>query len=166
MARKVKNEVKTKRVDGYLHRVVSMATEDGKTQYSLQPLSWEFKPRDFFQILIGAAIIGTPLAFTEEVWTLGQELPMQNALFIAVTTLVVLGLYVYFNFYRYHLRGYLMHYFLRVFLIYFGSIGVVTSILLLVGKAPFFTDPGTAIKRIIIIGLASSMSATVSDSLK
>ncbi|WP_028974258.1 DUF2391 family protein [Spirochaeta cellobiosiphila] len=159
-------EVKTKRIDGYLHRIIQIEGDQNKINYTLQPIGWEFKPRDFFQILMGAAILAIPLAFTGEVWDLGKDLSMTRVVWIGITTITILGLYVYFNMYRFHLRNYIPHFLIRICLIYLGSLTVVTIILLLIDKAPFLTAPQIAIKRIVIIGFASSMSATVTDSLK
>jgi len=64
---------RVERVGGYLHRVVPILDISGKVlDYALKPLMVEFRPRDLMQVLIGAAILAVPGAFTEETWRLGE----------------------------------------------------------------------------------------------
>ena len=50
-------------------------------------------------------MLGIPVALTEEVWTLGQQLPASNTIGIVLVSLVFLSLFVYFIFYKDNLRG-------------------------------------------------------------
>ena len=60
-----KPEVTTKRVGGYLHKVVPIVDGAGKVlNYALSPLMVEFRPRDLMQINVGASI----LAFAISAW--------------------------------------------------------------------------------------------------
>ncbi|MDZ7797967.1 MAG: hypothetical protein U5N56_13450 [Candidatus Marinimicrobia bacterium] len=72
-----------KRIGGYLHRIIPVADASGKIlSYTLKPVMVEFRPRDLLQIIVGASILAVPVAFTEETWMLGGELPLKNVLFL------------------------------------------------------------------------------------
>ena len=70
-----------RRIGGYLHRVVPVVDGAGKVlNYALSPLMVEFRPRDMMQIIVGASVLAVPVAFTEETWNLGAQLPLANVL--------------------------------------------------------------------------------------
>lgn len=91
-----------KRIGGYLHRVVPIVDATGKVlDYALKPLMIEFKPRDVMQVIVGASLLSIPVAFTEEAWVLGNELPMLNVVCLSALSLLFIGLFVFYNFYRF-----------------------------------------------------------------
>ena len=95
-----------KRIGGYLHRVVPIADKSGKIlSYALKPFMVEFRPRDAFQVIVGAAILAIPVALTEEAWTLGERLPLNNVVSLALLSLLFISTFVYFNFYRFNFSG-------------------------------------------------------------
>jgi uncharacterized membrane protein len=126
----------------------------------------ELKPRDIMQIIVGASILAIPVGFTEETWNLGARLPLNNVLALAMISLIFISLFVFFNFYRFQLRGYVFEYIKRVGAIYVISLLVVGILLTLIEKCPWGTDNIVALKRMIIVAFPSSMSAAISDTLK
>ena len=83
-----------RRIQGQLHSVQPVSDDSGKVvQQLVSPLMVEVRFRDLCQILIGACVLAIPVAFTEEVWTLGRELPMLNVLGIGLTSVVFLSLF-------------------------------------------------------------------------
>lgn len=156
-----------KRIGGYLHRVVPIMDETGKVvQHVLKPLMVEFRPRDLMQVIVGASILAVPVAFTEETWKLGAELELGNVLLLSGMSILFIALYVYFNFYKFHLRSHVLEYAKRVFSIYFFSLLVVALLLTIIERCPWGTDSLVAIKRILIVAFPASMSAAISDTLK
>ena len=88
------HEEMVKRIGGYLHRVVPIKDATGKVlDYALKPLMIEFKPRDVMQVVVGASLLSIPVAFTEETWVLGAELPMANVVGLSVLSLLFIGLF-------------------------------------------------------------------------
>ncbi len=157
----------TQRVGGYLHRVIPVRDANGKIiDHVLKPLMIEFRPRDLLQVIVGAALLAVPVAFTEETWVLGTQLPMKNVLFLSAFSLVSIALFVYFNFYRFTFKGHVFEYIKRVTAIYLFSLLVVAILLTIIQKCPWETDKLTAIKRILIVAFPASMSAAVSDTVK
>ena len=156
-----------KRIGGYLHRVVPIVDKSGEIlSYALKPIMVEFKPRDVFQVIVGAMLFAMPLAFTEEVWNLGEDLPMKNVTTLSLLALFLIGVFVYFNFYRYSLKGHYFQFFLRVFSICFLTIAIVATTLTIIQKCPWSTDMTLAIKRVLLVSVPAAMSATLSDTIK
>jgi len=156
-----------KRIGGHLHRVVPIADKSGKIlSYVLKPLMVEFKPRDVFQVVVGASILAIPVALTEEAWTLGEKLPVQNVGYLSLLSMIFISTFVYFNFYRFNFSGHALDYIKRVLGTYIISLIVVGLILTIIQKCPWGIDNILAVKRIIIVAFPASMSATISDTIK
>jgi uncharacterized membrane protein len=162
-----KPESTTKRIGGYLNRVVPITDSAGKVvNYALKPLMVEFRPRDLMQVIIGASILAVPVAMTEETWVLGAELPMRNVLMLSGLSLLFIAGFVYYNFYRFNFKGHLFEYIKRVAAIYLFSMLVVGLLLTIIQKCPWGVDNLMAIKRVMIVSFPASMAAAVSDTLK
>lgn len=156
-----------RRIGGYLHRVVPIKDATGKVlDYTLKPLMIEFKPRDAMQVIVGASLLSIPVAFTEETWVLGAELPLGNVIALSALSILFIGLFVYYNFYRFNFKGHVVEYVKRIASTYLLSLLVVALILTIIDKCPWTTDHITAIKRILIVAFPASMSAAVSDAIK
>ncbi len=162
-----KSTATIKRIGGYLHRVVPVIDSAGKLlQFAVTPLMVEFRPRDLMQVIVGASVLAVPVAFTEETWKLGEALPLINVLTLSFISLIFIGAFVYFNFYRFMLKDHIVDYFKRTIAIYLFSLIVVSIILTIIQKCPWGTDNLLALKRIMIVGFPASMSAAISDTIK
>lgn len=159
--------ISIKRIGGYLHRVVPIMDASGKVlSYALKPLMVEFRPRDLFQVIVGASILAIPVAFTEETWDLGEKLPLNNVLMLGGLSIVFIACFVFFNFYRFTFKDHRFEYIKRVFATYVVSLLVVGALLTIIQKCPWGVDNVLAFKRIIIVAFPASMSALISDVLK
>lgn len=162
-----KTKIKIKRIGGYLHRVVPIFDEAGKViNYTLSPFMVELRPRDLMQIIVGASILAVPVAFTEETWNLGEKLPLFNVLSLSSLSILFIALFVYYNFYRFNLKGHIFQYCKRVLSIYIFSLFVVALLLTIIQKCPWGNDNVLAIKRVLIVAFPASMSAAISDTIK
>ena len=165
-----KMEVKestTKRIGGYLHRIVPIADKSGKIiSYALKPIMVEFKPRDVVQVIIGSALLAIPVSLTEEAWNLGESLPNLNIGILSFISLLFISVFIYFNFYRRNLKGYKIEFVKRVVSTYLISILVTAIILTIIEKCPWGTDSLLALKRVIIVAYPASLSGTLSDMIK
>ena len=156
-----------KRIGGYLHRLTPIVDNTGKIiSHAIVPFMVEFRPRDLMQVIIGASILAVPIAFTEETWNLGEQLPFKNVIVLGCISILFIALFVYFNFYRFQFKKHIFGYFKRVIATYFCSLVVVGVILTVIQKCPWNTDIILAIKRVIIITFPASMSAAISDAIK
>ena len=147
--KKTNTDTKIRRVGGYLHRVVPMADGAGKVlSYALSPLMVEFRPRDLMQVVVGASILAVPVAFTEETWNRAAQLPFLNVLGLSLLSAVFIALFVYFNFYRFAMKGHVFEYCKRVAAIYIFSLLVVGIILTIIQKCDWRIDSLVALKQI------------------
>lgn len=163
----VADAMSVKRIGGYLHRIVPITDATGKVlSHILKPVMVEFRPRDLMQVIVGASVLAVPVAFTEETWNLGKDLPMANVLMLSVLSLVFIGLFVYSNFYRYMFKGNVIHFLKRVISIYVFSLFVVGVLLTIIQRCPWGIDNMLAIKRMLIVAFPASMSASLSDAMK
>lgn len=156
-----------KRIGGYLHWIVPIADKSGKIiSYALKPVMVEFKPRDVIQVVVGAALLAIPVALTEEAWNLGELLPIRNVTYIALLSLILISVFVYYNFYRYIFKGHKMEFAKRVAGTYIISLSVVALILTIIQKCPWGIDNVLALKRVIIVSFPAAMSGVLSDTIK
>jgi uncharacterized membrane protein len=157
---------KVRRINGDLHEVTPVHDEDGKVvTHDVKRLHLELTLRDRVQILVGAAVLAIPTAFTEEVWNMGSELSWFSVAVLSAMSLVFIGLFIYLNCYQRHMEVYRGQFLNRLFSTYVFSLMVMGVLLLVVGKAPWLTDTSLALKRTIIGALPASMSATVTDAI-
>ena len=89
-----------------------------------------------------------------------------NVIGIVVLSITFVALFVYYIFYKEHLKGHTWDFLIRVLACYTLTLVVVAIILTLFQKCPWQEDPSTAIRRVILVGFPACFSATVVDSLK
>ncbi|UCC95567.1 MAG: DUF2391 family protein [Candidatus Omnitrophota bacterium] len=156
-----------KRIGGYLHKVIPIMDSTGKVVNTvISPFMVELKPKDILQIIVGATILAIPVGLTEETWMLAEQLKMKNVLLLGFISIFFIALFVYFNFYRFHLKGYVAEYIKRVIATYGLSLLVVGLLLTIIEKCPWGLNNILAIKRVIITAFPASMAATISDTMK
>lgn len=154
------------RIMGRLREVVTIKDAAGNIERVMRPIMIEFYPRDVVQVAIGASLLAIPLAVTEEVWNLAAELPMLNILIILFMSLMLISVFVYYNYYRDDFFGHWDEFLKRVLTTYILSFVVVAGLLTVIERAPWSTDILLAVKRTILVGFPASMSATVVDVIR
>jgi len=155
------------RVNGYLKEVITFFDDSGKPiSHVMNPLMVELKPRDIAQLFVGALLIASPLCFTEEIWNLSITLPDINFIYIMITSIFAVLMFVYYNFYRFKLKGNVIEFIKRIIAIYFISILSVSLVLFLIDKFPIVENPMLAIRRLVLIGFPAIFGATITDYLK
>lgn len=165
----MENNINTeiKRVNGYLKEVVTFFDNSGKPiSHIVNPIMVELKPRDMAQIFVGSLLVASPLCLTEEVWNLSESLPQQNVSMLFWVSLITVSTFVYFNFYRFKLKGNVINFIKRIVATYFISIMSVVLILFLINKLPIQGDLTVAINRVILIGFPTIFGGTITDYLK
>jgi uncharacterized membrane protein len=167
MAEPSKTKREIIRIGKHLNEMITIRDSGGNLLHKMvKPLMIEFYPRDVVQVIVGATILAIPVAFTEEVWRLGADLPNRNILYLGLVSIIFICLFVYYNFYRSHLKTHWLEFLKRVASIYILAILVVGMILFIIGQAPLGADWLITLKRMIIIAFPASMSAAVADMIK
>jgi uncharacterized membrane protein len=155
------------RIGRYLNEIITIKDTTGKLLHKVvKPVMVEVYPRDIIQMIVGATLLSIPIAFTEEVWTLGQSLPVVNIIILSLLSIVLISVYIYYSFYRRHLRGNTSVFIKRVLLTYLVSLTISLIILTVIQKSPGGKEWIITLKRMIIISFPASMSASIADTLK
>lgn len=166
MSEEPKYEKQIHRIDGQLYETIIIKDDEGKRvqQFDI-PLKVELKIQDVLEIIVGASILAVPVAFTEEVWNMGDDLGWFNIALLNMVALLFLGGFMYYKNYRKHLAMYRGEFYKRLISTYLLSIIIVALLLTIVGKCPWLSDFDLALKRVLIGSFPAAMSATVTDSI-
>ena len=164
---KYKAEKEVVEVNGVLKELTTVRDLKGKVLHKhLKPLHIRFNLRDLLQIILGASILAIPVGFTEETWGLGGKLPITNILTFVALSLIFIGCFVYYHYYRHGLHRHYKDFIKRTLLTYLVSFTVVALLLVLIQQGSWLTEPMLAFKRTAIVTFPSSLSAAVADMLK
>ena len=122
-----------------------------------------FAKQDVAEIAVGACVMAFPVAVTEEVWNLGEELSMLRAALFALASLLFLALLIF---------G--LHHgpsptdrkvFLQRVLSTYGLTLVISALLLFGVDRIDLAHPLVGLKRVILVAFPASFAATVVDNL-
>ncbi|MEK7188941.1 MAG: DUF2391 family protein [Patescibacteria group bacterium] len=130
------------------------------------PLRTEFLLKDVLQVIIGATILAVPVGLSQESWGLASELPASRIAILAAISIVFIGTFVYYNYYRGTFAEHWDEYIKRVLSTYIFSLLVVAGLLSIIEVAPWSMDWVLTLKRTIIVAFPASMSAVVADTIK
>lgn len=157
----------TIRVGKYLNELIVIKDEAGNIIHKfLRPSSVEFYPHDIMQVIVGATILAIPLSYTQEVWDMGLTLSNRHAMFIALSSLICMGLFIYYQYYRHKFLQHCGEWLKRVVITYVVAVLVAWLILFLIEKTPLSVDYFITLKRIILVAFPASMSAALTDTIK
>ena len=153
-------------VDGRLHVVNEIRDEAGKLVTKIaSPLKVEVKWEDLAQLIAGALMLGAPVAFTEEVWNLGERLSPVRIWMIFSLSFLVNAFFVWMLFYRDKLDKYWVDFIKRVCAAYGIAFLVALVLLTMIDKGPF-DDPVLALKRAVLIAFPASFAAISIDYIR
>lgn len=123
---------------------------------------------DLAQLVVGANVLAFPIAATEEIWDLSEQLSVLQALAFVVLSCVFLSTFIHYIHKmrrRDHAFGSFRFHFVRLLATYGITLLVSASILALLGKFPLLSDTAVALNRMVLVAFPASFSATVVDSL-
>jgi len=159
-----KQEIK---VNGRWQEVVTIFDSAGEVlSQMVNPLKVEFQLKDVLQVIIGASLLAIPVGFTEETWHLGQQLPMANAIWFLILSLLFIGFFTYYNSYKSRMKNHWIEFFKRVIFTYLLSFAIVALLMTLIHQAPWDSDWVLALKRCLIVTFPCSLSGAVADTIK
>jgi uncharacterized membrane protein len=121
---------------------------------------------DVAELAVGACVLAFPVAVTEEVWNLSEQMPVLNVLLLISSSCIFLSVFVYYIHGRKHGAGRYYFDWKRVLATYGVTLFVCATILIMLGKFPLFSDTATALNRVVLIAFPACFSATVVDSLR
>lgn len=155
------------KIGGYFHKITPIFDSTGKLINNVvTPLQIELQFKDVFQIIVGSYLLAVPVAFTEEVWVLSEQLSLNRVLGICAISIFFISCFIYHNFYKLALKEHWFDFIKRIVVTYGLTLLAVGLFLTLITKCPWGADNLLAIKRIIIVAFPASMAATISDTIK
>ncbi|UUO22095.1 DUF2391 family protein [Colwellia sp. M166] len=128
-------------------------------------MKFYFNGEDASQIAIGAFAMALPVSFSEEVWLLGESLPLTNLLLITLLSLFFLVYFAYFSIFQANVKNRIPMFIFRIIIAYLITLMVVALVLTSLNQFPITTLPDIAIKRMIIVTMPASLGAIIVDSL-
>ncbi len=131
----------------------------------VEPLGHRLKFRDVTEIVVGSCVLAFPVAVTEEVWRISEELSLSRALYLSSGSLIVIALFTYQRYFSGRLRGNVGHFVRRVLAAYFVTMACSASILLALNHLTTAETVSIAIRRVIIVSFPASFAATVVDGM-
>jgi uncharacterized membrane protein len=117
---------------------------------------------DISQIIIGAAVMAIPIAFSEELWKFGETLPIFNIFMLAALSLTIQCFYTYFSLFQGKEERF-FHILFRVLLNYILTFLTVGIILFALNRLSLSPDFLVGFKRIIILSFPASLVAVIVD---
>lgn len=167
----MENQQKTKReyirVGKHLNELITITDATGALIHkAIKPVMLEVYPRDIMQMIVGATLLSIPVAFTEEVWKLGETLPVRNIVLLGILSCTFIGLFSFYNSYRNRFKKHALEFTKRVLFTYIIALLVSWLILFVIDKAPGGDQWIFTLKRMIILSFPASMSAAVTDMIK
>ena len=165
--RKQQSTTRVERRDGRLHSIQEIRDRAGRVVSQVAtPLKVELQGEDIAQLVAGACVMAIPIAFTEEVWSLGSTLSSGRIVLVAVVSLSTLAFFVRALFYPgKQLREYRADFVKRVAVGYLVTLAVAIVLLILIDKGPLDDLPLT-LKRAVLIAFPASFAATAVDYIK
>ncbi|MGE9295595.1 MAG: DUF2391 family protein [Puniceicoccales bacterium] len=124
-----------------------------------------FNAEDVSQVIIGAFALAVPIAFTEEAWRLGEELPWPNLLLLVALSLGFLCIFSYHSTFSGRIDRRFVAFGLRVIIAYCIALLVVALVLLTLNRLPLLTEPIIAMNRVLVTGMPASMGAIMVDGI-
>lgn len=163
---KTTEHTRTERIGGRLHEIRELTDKAGAVvAQQISALKVEFDWHDLVQLVVGAVVLAVPVAFTEEVWDLGESLSGGRIVLVALTSIATLALFIKVLFYPNNLAEYRFEFLKRVMAAYLVTLTVAMLLLILIGKGPG-ADGVFALKRAVLIAFPASFAATVVDYVK
>jgi len=149
-------------------RVIFLAEKTKNGSISGKSRFERFGLSDLAQQIVGAFILSSPFAVTEEVWALANSLdPLKMVIMIFFTILVSALIFYYTNFQRIAVeeisRFHVPKRLLSLFIVSYSSAFFILWLFGVIGQV---TDPFWISKLVVFVGFFSSIGAAAADVLK
>lgn len=125
----------------------------------------ELRLTDVAEIVVGGLIMAMPVAVTEEVWDLSEELGLGRILIIAAMSVAFIALVIWALMYHQVDPEDREDYLRRVLAAYGIALLISAAMLFAIDRLPLFEDPVLAFKRTVLVAVPVSFGGTTADSL-
>jgi len=121
---------------------------------------------DLAEMTVGAAVLVFPVAITEEVWNLAEQLSWQRVLVLLIASVAILSWYGVHIFHKDDRQINWRRFALRIITVYVLTLTLSAVILIFLDKWPILSDPHIALRRTVIVAFPGVFSATIVDNLR
>ncbi|MFT6717115.1 MAG: putative membrane protein [Saprospiraceae bacterium] len=118
---------------------------------------------DIIQVIIGAAALTIPVAFSEEAWKLSRTLPTVNVIILLLLSLLLISLYSIQGIFSGNINHRIIQFISRTFIVYGVTMIVVFLVLFAINRMPILDEPIIALKRIVLISFPASLGGVIVD---
>lgn len=125
----------------------------------------ELRSTDIAEIAVGGLIMAMPMAVTEELWDLSEELDIVRIVVIAAFSVAFIALVIWSLIYKDVDPEDRQDFLRRVFAAYGIALFISAAMLLAIDRLPLFDDPILALKRTVLVAVPVSFGGTTADSL-
>jgi uncharacterized membrane protein len=125
---------------------------------------YETQLKDVAQIVIGAGMLALPVSMSEDTWDIAKTLPLGNVVGIVCASILLIAGFVYAAYFCGRFREHWRLFLLRTLSIYGLTVIVSWATLIAIDQAHWFTDPGFALRQMVLVALPASFAATIVDS--
>lgn len=117
---------------------------------------------DISQIVLGAAVMAVPIAFSEELWKFGETLPALNIFILFVLAISIQGFYTYYSIFQCSEKS-IQVIGVRVILNYTLTFFTVAVVLFSLNRFDFSSNLSVGVYRVIILTFPASLGAVIID---
>ena len=117
---------------------------------------------DISQIIIGAAVMAVPIAFSEELWKFGETLPLINILILLCLSLVIQFFYTKFSIFQTQQKSFTVI-LARVSVNYLLTFITVGIILFALNRLSLSSSFLIGLNRVVILSFPASLGAVIVD---
>ena len=125
----------------------------------------EVRSNDLAEMAVGGLIMAMPMAMTEEIWDLSEELGVGRILIIAVFSIAFIAVVVWALIYNQADPEDRRDFLRRVFAVYGIALLISALMLFAIDRLPIIDDPAVALKRTILVAVPVSFGGTTADSV-
>jgi len=130
----------------------------------------KFNVKDILQIIVGAFVLAVPVGFTQEVWELGETLPVFNTIIVLILTLFFITIFTYYSYHSEHLHAnpkyHLAELTKRVISTYILSFIIVAILMSSIRVTPLLINNMHAFNIIVLVTFPAAIGAVISDRIK
>ncbi len=117
---------------------------------------------DISQIIIGAAVMAVPIAFSEELWKFGETLPLTNIVILLCLSLVIQFFYTKFSIFQAQQKSFTVI-LARVSVNYLLTFITVGIILFALNRLSLSSQILIGLNRVVILTFPASLGAVIVD---
>ena len=125
-----------------------------------------FRKKDLAEVALGACALGFPVAATDEIVALSQNLSVTRILMFAAAGILVLAAFGFFMHGPEMIRAHRGAFVRRIIVIYGVTLLISAGMLWAIDSFPLLDEPTVALRRAILVAFPASFAGTIVNGLR